>query len=178
MEFLGVGYQEFLLILVLLLVVVGPERMPQMAYQIGRAVREMQKYARAVRDEFSDEMGFIQEQYDTMKGEVDEARKSLREETQQFDQEMRSVGKSVEEAVPEEIKNPNKVIPISSGTASSGRANSQASSTTKAASTSTAVGDSPNSEASSEPKPEPTAAAPAAAESQSSETGGKPPLVF
>lgn len=41
MEFLGIGYQELLLVFVLLLVVVGPERLPQMAYQIGRAVRQM-----------------------------------------------------------------------------------------------------------------------------------------
>ena len=66
MEFLGVGYQELLLILVLLLVVVGPERLPAMAYQIGRAVRTLQQYARAVRNEFSDEFDYLEEQYRTV----------------------------------------------------------------------------------------------------------------
>ncbi len=176
MEFLGVGYQEFLLVLVLLLVVVGPERMPQMAYQIGRAVREMQKYARAVRDEFSDEMGFIQEQYDTMKGEVDDARRSLREETQQFDQEMKSVGKSVEDAVPEEIKNPNKVIPISSGAAATSRTNSQASNGKTSTVSAPAAPAEASPGADSDAETAASVAAPAAKETN--KPGDKPPLVF
>lgn len=90
MEFLGVGYQELLLILVLMLVVVGPERLPEMAYQIGRAVRTLQQYARAVRDEFSGEIEYLEEQYKTVKGEVDSARVSLREQQREFQAEMRS----------------------------------------------------------------------------------------
>lgn len=176
MEFLGVGYQEFLLVLVLLLVVVGPERMPQMAYQIGRAVREMQKYARAVRDEFSDEMGFIQEQYDTMKGEVDDARRSLREETQQFDQEMKSVGKSVEDAVPEEIKNPNKVIPISSGAAATSRSNSQPSNGKTSTVSAPAAPAEASPEADSDAETAASVATPDAKETN--KPGDKPPLVF
>jgi sec-independent protein translocase protein TatB len=89
-EFLGVGYQELLLILVLMLVVVGPERLPGMAYQIGRAVRTMQNYARQVRDEFSDEIGYIEEQYRTVKGEVDSTRESLRTQQVQLNNEFRT----------------------------------------------------------------------------------------
>ncbi|MDZ7726852.1 MAG: Sec-independent protein translocase protein TatB [Dehalococcoidia bacterium] len=99
MEFLGVGYQEILLILVLLLVVVGPERLPQMAYQMGKAVREMQKYARAVRDEFSDEMSYIEEQYRTVRGDIDEARTELREQSRSFDRELREQSDSLDREV-------------------------------------------------------------------------------
>lgn len=88
MEFLGIGYQELLLVLVLLLVVVGPERLPSMAYQIGRAVRQMQGYARAVRDEFRDEIDYIDEQYRTIKGQVDEAQKAVREEQAKLNSEL------------------------------------------------------------------------------------------
>ncbi len=89
MEFLGIGYQELLLVLVLLLVVVGPERLPTMAYQIGRAVRQMQGYARAVRDEFRDEIDYLDEQYRTIKGQVDEAQKVIREEQVKLNTELR-----------------------------------------------------------------------------------------
>ncbi|MEO8538191.1 MAG: Sec-independent protein translocase protein TatB [bacterium] len=89
MEFLGIGYQELLLVLVLLLVVVGPERLPTMAYQIGRAVRQMQGYARAVRDEFKDEIDYLDEQYRTVKGHVDEAQKVMRTEQIKMNQEFR-----------------------------------------------------------------------------------------
>ena len=90
MEFLGIGYQELLLVLVLLLVVVGPDRLPTMAYQIGRAVRQMQGYARAVRDEFRDEIDYIDEQYRTIKGQVDEAQKVVREEQAKLNSELQS----------------------------------------------------------------------------------------
>ena len=89
MEFLGVGYQELLLVLILMLVVVGPERLPAMAYQIGKAVRTLQQYARAVRDEFSDEIGYVEDQYKTLRGEVDATRVTLREEQAKMNAEFR-----------------------------------------------------------------------------------------
>jgi sec-independent protein translocase protein TatB len=107
-EFLGIGYQEVLLVLVLMLVVVGPQRMPQVAYQIGRAVREMQKYARAVRDEFSDEWQYLDAQAKEIRGEVDsagrdlaEVRRSLRAETAQMDEELKAATSDVQNALPE-----------------------------------------------------------------------------
>lgn len=95
MEFLGIGYQELLLVLVLLLVVVGPERLPTVAYQLGWAVRTLQQYARAVRDEFSDEIGYVEEQYKVIKGEVDTARATLREEEAKMTAEMREATDSL-----------------------------------------------------------------------------------
>ncbi|MBI5947230.1 MAG: twin-arginine translocase subunit TatB [Chloroflexi bacterium] len=89
MEFLGVGYQELLLVMVLVLIFVGPERMPTVAYQIGRAVRQMQRYARAVRDEFSEEISYVEEQYKTIKGEVDVTAQSLREQQRKLQSEMK-----------------------------------------------------------------------------------------
>jgi Tat protein translocase TatB subunit len=87
-EFLGVGYQELILIMGLLLVVVGPERLPTVAYQVGRAVRQMQRYARAVRDEFSDEIDYLEEQYKTVKGEVGSAQQTLRDQQQSWNREL------------------------------------------------------------------------------------------
>jgi sec-independent protein translocase protein TatB len=101
LEFLGIGYQELLLVLVLLLVVVGPERLPALAYQIGRAVRTMQKYARAVRDEFGDEISYVEEQYRVVRGEVDVARQELRDQQREFSAELREAT-----ATPDELKAP------------------------------------------------------------------------
>lgn len=95
MEFLGIGYQELLLVLVLLLVVVGPERLPAMAYQIGRAVRTMQTYARAVRDEFKDEIDYLDDQYRTIKGEVDTMNATMRQEQAKLNAELNATTKEV-----------------------------------------------------------------------------------
>jgi sec-independent protein translocase protein TatB len=100
-EFLGIGYQELLLILVLLLVVVGPERLPQMAYQIGRAVRQMQMYARAVREEFRDEIDYLDEQYRTMRGEIELAQRALREEEAKLNRELAEVDATLRAATTE-----------------------------------------------------------------------------
>ena len=97
MEFLGVGWQEIAVVIFLMLVFVGPERMPRVAYQIGRAVRTMQQYARAVRDEFSEEIAYVEEQYKTVKGEVDGARTELRDQQQKFTAEMRDVTAPLQE---------------------------------------------------------------------------------
>lgn len=99
MEFLGIGYQELLLVLLLLLVVVGPERLPGMAYQIGRAVRTMQGYARAVRDEFKDEIDYLDEQYKTVKGQVDDAQRAIRVEQTKLNSELREVSSAMESTV-------------------------------------------------------------------------------
>jgi sec-independent protein translocase protein TatB len=90
-NFFGVGYQEIILVFVLMLIFVGPERMPTVAYQIGRAVRTMQKYARAVRDEFSEEIGYIEEQVRTVKGEVETTRAAIRESQAEFQADLNSI---------------------------------------------------------------------------------------
>ena len=101
MQFLGVGYQEILLVLGLMLVVLGPERLPTVAYQIGKAVRTLQGYARAVRSEFSEEIGYIEDQYKTVRGELQTTRESLREEQVRFAAEMRDATAPLQEALQE-----------------------------------------------------------------------------
>lgn len=98
MQFLGVGYQEILVVLGLMLVVLGPERLPNVAYQIGRAVRTLQSYARAVRSEFSEEIGYIEDQYKTVRGELQTTRETFRDEQARFAAEMREATAPVQEA--------------------------------------------------------------------------------
>lgn len=119
MEFLGIGYQELLLVLLLLLVVVGPERLPQMAYQIGRMVRQMQLYARAVRDEFRDEIDYLDEQYRVMRGELTAAQQTLREqearwsaELKEIDAQVRSAGEEASRALSDGGATGGSVVPF------------------------------------------------------------------
>ena len=98
MSFMGVGYQEILVVFVLMLVVVGPERMPKMAYQIGKMVRTMQGYARVVRDEFKGEMDFFQEESALIKGELASARESFRDTEDAFRKEQEQVSADLDEA--------------------------------------------------------------------------------
>ena len=79
MEILGVGYQELFLVFALIVIVVGPKRMPEMAYHIGRAVRTLQGYARVVRDEFGEEFGYLNEEMEAIKADVGSVKGSVQE---------------------------------------------------------------------------------------------------
>lgn len=48
---------EFIVLAVLVLLVVGPERLPQYAAQLARMVREVRKFARGARDQVRAELG-------------------------------------------------------------------------------------------------------------------------
>ncbi len=48
----GIGTGELLLILVIALIVLGPERMPRMARDIGRVVGELRRTSDELREEF------------------------------------------------------------------------------------------------------------------------------
>ena len=94
MEFLGIGYQEILLVFALIMIVVGPRRLPEMAYYIGRFIRKLQGYARVVRDEFGEEFAYINEEMEAVRADVREVRGSVGE----VREELRQVRGEVEEA--------------------------------------------------------------------------------
>lgn len=166
MEFLGIGYQELILVFVLLLVVVGPERLPQMAYQIGRAVRTMQRYARAVRDEFREEIDYVEEQVKTVRGELDTTRTAMKDQEREFRAEMRALDEAAKVDLPpliEPEKNGKAAVPANGATSATAIANGTVAAPSPAAAAVATNGTGP---ADSAEKP------PAAADS------GKKPLVF
>ena len=75
----GIGLPEVFAILILLVVVVGPKRLPEMAYHIGRPIKTLQKYARAVRDEFGEEYRYLDDELSEIKEDVREINAEMRE---------------------------------------------------------------------------------------------------
>ena len=69
MDFIGIGPLELLVILALILIVVGPGRLPEMAAQLARFIRTFRRYAAEVTSDFNDTMKELEEEYDDMKGE-------------------------------------------------------------------------------------------------------------
>jgi sec-independent protein translocase protein TatB len=53
----GIGIPEFLVILVVALVVFGPDRLPDFARQAGRLVRQVRTLTRQARDDIRAELG-------------------------------------------------------------------------------------------------------------------------
>src|SRR3954467_11346781 len=79
----GIGYQEMFVILVVALVVFGPARLPELAGQVGRWVRDFRRMSSDLTGEF--EKTFA---------EVEEVKKSFQREIQSIQDEVEGVGKS------------------------------------------------------------------------------------
>lgn len=54
---LGVGIPELMVIIVVAVIVFGPDRLPEFARQAGRFVRELRKLARTAQDQLREELG-------------------------------------------------------------------------------------------------------------------------
>ena len=79
----GIGYQEMFIVLVVALVIFGPSRLPELAGQVGRWVRDFRLMSADLTGEF--EKTFA---------EVDEVKKSFTREMQSIQDEVEGVGKS------------------------------------------------------------------------------------
>ena len=79
----GIGYQEMFIVLVAALVIFGPSRLPELAGQVGRWVRDFRRMSSDLTGEF--EKTFA---------EVDEVKKSFTRELQGIQEEVEGVGKS------------------------------------------------------------------------------------
>jgi len=53
----GIGVPEFLVIVVVALVVFGPDKLPEFARQAGRMVRQVRQLSRQARDDIRSELG-------------------------------------------------------------------------------------------------------------------------
>jgi Tat protein translocase TatB subunit len=79
----GIGYQEMFIVLVVALVIFGPSRLPELAGQVGRWVRDFRRMSADLTGEF--EKTFA---------EVDEVKKSFTREMQSIQDEVEGVGRS------------------------------------------------------------------------------------
>src|SRR5215210_1432152 len=79
----GIGYQEMFIVLVVALVIFGPKRLPELAGQVGRWVRDFRRMSSDLTGEF--EKTFA---------EVDEVKKTFKREMQGIQEEVEGIGKS------------------------------------------------------------------------------------
>ena len=73
----GVGLEEFIAIIMVALIVLGPERLPIAMRTVGRWVRRLRDMSREFRKEFAEEFAFIQEEMSELRKEADATRSEL-----------------------------------------------------------------------------------------------------
>ena len=94
MDFLGIGMPELIVVLIIAVVVVGPKRLPEVAVQLARAIRQLRGYATDVTSQMRAEL-------DELTHEYEQVRKELREFRESATTEVRSVTSEVDRAVRE-----------------------------------------------------------------------------
>ena len=114
MEFLGVGLPELLVIMVITLLVVGPQRLPEIAAQMGRFMRTFQRYTSQVTREFSETMRELEREYDEVKGDWRAVGQGLDETARSVNQELAAAGNDASppsEATPIPADGPQTATP-------------------------------------------------------------------
>jgi len=97
-NFLGIGLPEVLVILIITLIVVGPERLPAAAAQIGKMVRQIRQYAAEVTYQFREELDALTQEYEAMQQELKRTQEELRLVQEQIKSDVQALGEDIEEA--------------------------------------------------------------------------------
>jgi Tat protein translocase TatB subunit len=101
MEFLGVGLPELLVILVITLIFVGPQRLPEMAAQIARAMREFRRYTSSLSREVTEALEDIEKEYRTVQEEWKEVGEAVRQDMKAMEAEVSGAAADARSALSE-----------------------------------------------------------------------------
>ena len=75
----GVGITEFLFILAIAMIVLGPDRLPEAMGQLGRLVRKVRAWAYEFRAEFDEEIQLLRGEVEALQREAELTRQELQE---------------------------------------------------------------------------------------------------
>ena len=70
MEFFGIGAPELMVILIIAIVMFGPDKIPTMAAQVGRTIRDFRRYTSEWTKEFDDATGDLRKEFHTIAGDL------------------------------------------------------------------------------------------------------------
>jgi TatA/E family protein of Tat protein translocase len=79
MSFFGMGSMEIVVIMIIALIIFGPGKLPEIAAQAGKAVRDFRRVTRDLTAEFQDSIDDVQSTMDDMKSTVNEMRRETEE---------------------------------------------------------------------------------------------------
>ena len=105
----GIGLPEMILIMALALIVVGPDKLPDLARSVAKGVLELKKTVSALKEDFAEENPF-----DAVKPELEEAADSIKKQLGEATPDgFTGIVKDLEEGLQEVIDKDGTVIPVS-----------------------------------------------------------------
>ena len=104
----GIGLPEMILIMALALIVVGPDKLPDLARSVAKGVLELKKTVSALKKDLVDENPF-----DAVKPELEEAADSIKKQLGEVTPDgFSGIVKDLEEGLQEVIDKDGTVIPV------------------------------------------------------------------
>ncbi len=98
MQMFGVGILELLVIMLLTVIVVGPDRMPQVAADLARWIRQGRAYARHLMGDFNSVVGELQKEANVSQEDLREITSVIKHNTREVGKELERAAKDAEEA--------------------------------------------------------------------------------
>lgn len=95
MQFFGVGMFELAMIMIVALIVVGPDKLPQTAREIGKVVRTLRRYAYGVQREVTEGFSELTDEVEATKGEFRDLGESLKVSGREVEREFEQTGEAV-----------------------------------------------------------------------------------
>jgi sec-independent protein translocase protein TatB len=92
-----IGFSELLVIAVVALLVIGPERLPKVARTAGHMFGRLQRYVNEVKADIQREMEL--DELRKLRSQFEDAARSVQDSVQEVDKEMRAVGDELNQAV-------------------------------------------------------------------------------
>ncbi len=101
MDFLGMGWFEILVVLVVALLVLGPERLPEYARKAGRFIRQFRKITSGITKEVGKAINLDEDEEldSSLKNDLDEIKKSLEKDAEELKKTLDAESKSIKESV-------------------------------------------------------------------------------
>ncbi len=103
MDFLDIGFFEIILILIVALLVVGPDRIPEFARKLGKAIRNFREITSNITGELSKALD-VEEETEEMKKTVEGVKETLNAEAQELRQSLDIEAKELKETLDTEAK--------------------------------------------------------------------------
>ena len=104
MNIFGVGIPEILVVLLLAAVIFGPGKLPEIAGQFGRAIRELREYARDFRDEYLTDFEEVREELIEQRFELQQIDADIRADLEQAEADVRGAVRDAEVMTEEAIE--------------------------------------------------------------------------
>ncbi len=96
MNIFGVGIPEILVVLLLAALIFGPGKLPEIAGQFGRAIRELREYARDFRDEYLTDFEEVREELIEQRFELQQIDADIRADVEQAGADLRGAVRDAE----------------------------------------------------------------------------------